>query len=166
MKTIPLTQGKVALVDDVDFAFLSQWKWCANKSSHTWYAYRTDYTSGTRTTVFMHRLILSVTDPSVHVDHKDHNGINNQRYNLRVATPQQNQGNSKKQAGCSSQYKGVCWNRRDKKWQAQARFNRKTIALGCYDTEEEAAEAYNTAAQQLFGEFAVLNLPQHHDRRI
>ncbi len=85
MKEIRLTQGKVALIDDADFEWLSQWKWRCSRHFRTWYAMRTVHSLGKTMTVSMHRLITGAK-PGEQVDHVDGNGINNQRNNLRFVT--------------------------------------------------------------------------------
>ena len=110
MKEIKLTQGKVALVDDEDFDFLNQWKWCAHKDGNNFYAVRVDYSNGRANKKFlsMHRVLLGLTDPKIFPDHKDGDGLNNQRYNLRIATPSQNVINSKTSGkDKTSIYRGV-----------------------------------------------------------
>lgn len=156
MKTIQLTQGFVALVDDADFERVSAHKWCANRNRHTVYAYRKD----SRRTVYMHRFVCGVIDPKVKVDHEDHNGLNCQRYNLRVATNAQNNMNQKKRSdGLSSKFKGVCWHKRYGKFQADIRLNGKSKFLGMFVSELDAALAYDAAAREHFGEFALCNFP-------
>jgi HNH endonuclease/AP2 domain len=154
MKEISLTQGKVAQVDDADFEWLSQWKWCALRVGHTWYAVRTDYTGGRKQMVIMHRLVVGRSD--LRVDHRDGNGLNNQRGNLRLVTASQNRCNSRKRGG-SSIYKGVCLRKRGKHWQAQIANLRVQKYLGSFNSEVEAARAYDAAARELHGEFACLN---------
>lgn len=158
MKEIKLTQGKVALVDDADFEWLNQWKWFAAKCGNTFYAHRNEEVDGRKRTIRMHRLILGVTDPKVFVDHERGDGLNNQRYNLRMATQRQNSQNRKPQAGSASKYKGVSFNARLKKWLAQIRVGSSLIHIGCYKQEEDAALAYNEAAIKHHGEFARLNV--------
>jgi len=150
MKKIPLTQGKFALVDDEDFEYLSQWKWCANKSHNTFYVITNIYKNGKWTIDMMHRLLLD----GKQIDHKDGNGLNNQKKNLRACTHQQNQANRRPTKG-TSKYKGVCC--RNKKWQSYIRIDGKRIHLGYFDSEIDAAMSYDRAALQYFGDFARTN---------
>jgi len=143
MKVIPLTQNKSALVDDADYRQLAVYKWHAKKqvtkSKVTWYAARRRRgNDGTQETVYMHREILKLTDPRIKVDHENGNGLDNQRPNIRLATHSQNCQNKVKTTGCSSTFKGV-------------------QHLGYHTTEIAAAAAYDLAAKQKFGKFALLN---------
>ena len=107
MKTIALTQGFVALVDDEDFDRVSAFKWSATKTKTNVYAVRKVQTPlGRTTSQLLHRFIMEVTNPRVQVDHKDHNGLNNQRDNLRPGVCGENCGNRRKTRG-ASQFKGV-----------------------------------------------------------
>lgn len=161
MKTIALTQGKEVVVDDEDFGWLSVYRWHAHKIERKnrviWYAVGSARQFGETGGVLMHRKILAVTDRKVQVDHTDGDGLNNQKFNLRLAVRGQNQQNSRKQVGCTSRFKGVYWSNRAKKWQAQIMVQRKWINLGQYTCELEAAKAYNAAAKNYFGDFALLN---------
>lgn len=161
MKTITLTQGKVALVDDEDFDRLNRHKWYARKyalkNRMTWYAVRNlTVAPGKQTTLQMHREIAAVAG-ICQTDHRDGNGLNNQRENLRPATRRQNQQNQRKRPDCSSRFKGVCWNEESRKWQANIRVNGYKRYLGLFEVEEDAADAYDEAATRLFGEFALTN---------
>jgi len=158
MRKIPLTQGKFALVDDADFEWLSQWKWCAIKWGNTWAATRNE-TGVTRRQhiVYMHRTILNLCRGSRWVtDHINHNGIDNRRCNLRVCTPQQNQWNYPKIKNTSSKYKGVS-KHKDGGWVSNIVCNKKQIYLGYFKNERLAADSYDRKAIELFGEFANLN---------
>jgi len=106
----------------------------------------------------MHRLIAGQRT-SKQIDHKDKNGLNNRRSNLRKATPSQNQANRERKTGTTKNYKGVYnTNRRlTKPWVAYLAINYKLKNLGYYSTEREAAIAYNNAAKKYFGDFARLN---------
>lgn len=158
MREIELTRGYKAQVDDEDFEWVNQWKWRSEIGyNNTIYAVRTDYGNGDRKkNVRMHRFILGVTDMSIQVDHIDRNGLNNQRGNLRIATNQQNSIN---QAGCdkTSKYKGVYLNKGKHKYSAQIKVNYKSIHIGHFDSEIDAAKAYDRKAKEIFGEFAYLN---------
>lgn len=154
-KLIKLTQGKFAIVDDEDFEWLNKQKWCAgiNRKGGDYYA----LTSENRKMVGMHRKIMGVTDPKLVVDHKDHNTLNNQRSNLRVATYSQNKANRRSWPNSSSQFLGVSWYKREQKWVAKIQINGKGKSLGRYDNEIDAALAYNRGALEAYGEFANLN---------
>jgi AP2 domain. len=151
MKSISLTQGKVALVDDGDFDWLNQWKWSVNRSSSKMYA----VTWGKRNAVSMHRVILGDACEGMDVDHIDGDGLNNQRSNLRVCTRGDNSRNRKKSNQNNYQYKGVFPIGR--KWRAVISVNGKTTHLGMFDNAEDAARAYDIKAKELYGEFANLN---------
>lgn len=112
---------------------------------------------GTWTGELLHRVILGMTDPDITVDHEDHDGLNCQRYNMRIASRSQNSQNRRKSAGTSSHFKGVVWFNRDRVWQAGIRVNDKKTFLGNFVSEIDAATAYDVAARKLFGEFAHIN---------
>jgi len=155
MKTIFLTQNKVAIVDDADFEFLNQFKWQYHLPGYAW---RTDYSGGKKKTVPMHRLIIN-TPKGMETDHINGNGLDNRRNNLRFATKQENQMNQRVQKrNKSSKYKGVNWHKVTQKWQVRIHKNKVVLHIGCFDSEKEAALAYNLKAQELFGEFARLNI--------
>jgi len=154
MKEIPLTQGKVAIVDNEDYKYLNQWKWCAIKNYNAYYAAR--HERGTRRFVLMHRELLKPSNGFC-TDHINGNGLDNRRSNLRQATTGQNRMNAIKKNGLSP-YKGVirCRN----KWQAHTMIAGKWYRLGLYTTDIEAAIAYDYIAAHAWGEFARLNFPQ------
>ncbi len=159
VKKIPLTQGKFSIVDAVDFDFLCKWKWHAVevKSAHTsvWYARRT---TGDRRNLYMHTAIaLSSGWGNGECDHKDGDGLNNQRNNIRHCNHSQNNGNRKKQLGTTSSYKGVSWCKSRNSWEANINIFGKKRFLGRYKSEIEAAIAYDQAAKKYFREFARLN---------
>lgn len=159
MKEIKLNkQGKnkgkyVALVDDEDFESLNHWRWCAAKNGNTFYALRTISVDGKQKCIPMHCAIMNGKG----VDHIDHDGLNNQRSNLRFCTVSQNMMNKRKRENTSSIYKGVYFHKGAKKWRAHIRINGKRIQLGYFVLEVEAAKAYNDKAIALFCEFANLN---------
>ena len=154
MKIIPLTQGKVAIVDDVDFAKLSKHKWYALKMKNNWYAVRTEG----KKMILMHREILGLKfGDGIQSDHRNGNGLDEQRRNLRICTIAENVHNQKPKTGYTSKYKGVYWYKIGKKWRAQITFKYKKIYIGQFDNEIEAAMAYNLVAKKHFKEFAWLN---------
>lgn len=154
MKQIPLTQGYVALVDDEDFDKVSAYSWSVHfANSGTLYAQaRVPRIQGI--VVCMHRLIL-LDKPGYEVDHKDRDGLNNQKSNLRYATHAQNVANSKFFSSGDSKFRGVHFHAG--KW--QARIGEERRSLGHYLSEEEAARVYDKAALVRYGEFARLNFP-------
>jgi len=95
----------------------------------------------------------------MHIDHINGDGLDNRRENLRIVSPRQNQANSRKHVLGQSRYKGVAWCQGAHKWRAYISPDRQQIHLGLYDTEIEAAAAYDTRAREIFGEHACLNNP-------
>lgn len=160
MKTIPLTQGQQAIVDDEDFEHFSTFKWYARKSSHTYYACRSS-TYGTRKSIMMHRVIMQAK-PGQIVDHINQNGLDNRRANLRFVTHAENILNSKHTKG-STGYYGVWMCKSRKKHQACIYINRKAVHIGVYDTPEEAAIAYDMKCIEL-GRYDKLNFPPEQYR--
>lgn len=154
MKQIKLTQNKLALVDDEDYEYLNQWKWYYCNG----YAIRTMWLKEKSFKIRMHRVINKTPD-DLFTDHINGNKLDNRRINLRSCDKKQNMANSVKQKNRSSKYKGVCFHKRDNKWQAYI-FDKhlKLNFIGYFYTEEEAGLAYNDMAKNLFGEFAKLNI--------
>lgn len=158
MKEIQLTQGQVAIVDDEDYEWLNQYKWCASYDSKANRFYAYGWVNNKR--VAMHRFIMQVTDSKIDVDHRFHNTLDNRKSELRVCTTAQNGANSRKpNRESTSRFKGVSWcsGKRVKCWQAGLMVNGKTISIGRFQTEEAAAYAWNQEAIKRQGEFACLN---------
>ncbi len=159
-KQIPLTQGQTALVDDEDFEWLSQWKWCAQyvPSTANYYAIRNGLDeNGACKRLYMHRLILAAQS-SQEVDHINHRTTDNRHANLRLCSRSQNQGNQEKQrCDKSSCFKGVSWCKHNQKWRATIKCHGCYFHLGWFTDELIAALAYNCAALEYFGEYAFLN---------
>jgi HNH endonuclease/AP2 domain len=156
-KKIPLANGKgFAVVDDEDFALCSQYKWRILEDENTSYAL--GYTPGPRNgpTIRMHRLVMRANRGEV-VDHKNGDGLNNQKSNLRVCTHQKNMWNSRAKSNTKSGYKGVAWDAVKQKWKARIGHNLSSISLGYFDQPIDAAKAYDKAARELRGEFARTN---------
>ena len=171
MKTVPLhgekAAGRVALVDDADYEFVMQYRWnvlerARNGRTHGPYAIaNTGYGRKGRRPVLMHKLLTGWPQ----TDHQDHDGLNNQRYNLRPATDPQNHANERKPLTyrgkpTSSRFKGVHWAPRQRRWVARIRVgNGKRLNLGSFKSEIDAARAYDEAALAASGEYACLNFP-------
>ena len=113
---------------------------------------------GTWKRILMHRFILH-SPPGVKTDHKDGNGLNNQRSNIRFASDSQNAQNKTKHSNRHGRFKGVTWNANAGKWMAQIMAKRIYYYLGLFSHEEEAAKVYDRAAKELHGEFAKTNFP-------
>ncbi len=152
---IPLTQGKVAIIDRSDYDLVSPFKWCAIQDGDRWYAVRMTYIP-TKKTIRLHRFLLN-SKSNEKCDHINYDGLDNRRSNLRIVTNSQNMMNQMKRSGTSSRFKGVVWHKRDKIWEAYIRHNQRGIYLGRFSDEVEAAKAYNMAAIKYFGEYARLN---------
>lgn len=164
MKTIELSKGNVAIVDDEEFEQLAQYRWSCNANG---YAYRNLYLGGgrecsVRKLVLMHHLILP-PKKGFFTDHTNGNRADNRRENLRYCTRAQNRANSKTNANNISGFKGVSF--RPKKYGKQfaagivTEKNGKKARkhLGCFHTPEEAHAAYCKAASERYGEFARFN---------
>lgn len=149
-----MTKGQAAIVDDADFDWLSQWKWYAQvNESGGFYAARRE--SRTKL-IYMHRLINKTADGFV-TDHRDGNGLNNRRGNLRTATQLQNMMNRRGKKRGTSKFKGVCLSvgsNKSKVWAASIRIEGKLKFLGRFATEEEAGAAYAAAAKTHYGDFS------------
>lgn len=155
MREIELTQGYKALVDDEDYEFISQWKWCVLKTDCNVYAKRTSKA------ILMHREIIKFSNPGIffiEVDHKNHIGLDNQKNNLRICTRTQNMGNQRKRKNVSSKYKGVHWESWSGKWRpCFPNGSGGSIKGPRFKDDKLAAQWYNKKAKEYFGEFALLN---------
>lgn len=157
---IPLAKGKgIFLVDEADVPIVSCYSWSlANASGKLYAMTRTPREGGGQRTLFAHRLIMDAQQHE-EVDHRDSNGLNNTRANLRKATRKQNGANRKLSKNNTSGYKGVSWAKQALKWYAAIQCNGKSRNLGFYENVEDAARAYDAAARELFGDFARTNFP-------
>jgi hypothetical protein len=157
---IGLQNGMVAHVDLADFERVNVHRWRAYKSRNVWYA----DTSIAGRSVTMHRFILSPPD-GMDVDHKDRDGLNNRRGNLRIATTAQNVANQRLSPNNTSGYRGV-HRHKSQRWVAAITCNRKATHIGYFAKAEDAARAYDTKARELFGEFARLNFPEEGEQAV
>lgn len=161
MRIVPLSgkkaAGRSALVDDGDYDLVSRYHWCARETACTTYAQTNIVRDGRRSTLLMHILIMGLSG----IDHINHDGLDNQRLNLRPATVLENSRNARKLREATSSFKGVTARRRGARvvYQARIRVNGATRSLGVFDSEKDAARAYDNCARQEFGEFAYFNFP-------
>jgi hypothetical protein len=155
MKTLQLTQGMVAIIDDSDYEAVSQFSWRVQRNKNTFYAMRHVYANGKRTSQYLHRYLLNPSN-GIEVDHEDGNGLNNVRLNLRLATDTQQSHNQRRRPSIKvNRYKGV--SRTHGRYQARIQVGKQRIGLGCFPTDVAAAQAYDRAALIHFGEYASLN---------
>lgn len=161
-RTIPLTQGQVALVSAHRYEELNKFKWTAhwNKRLKKFYAVRGINLSGGRWgLVRMHRQILGLERGDKREgDHINHDTLDNRDENLRIATRSQNGCNRGAQINNKSGFKGVIWYKREGNWKAEIMIHRKHKHLGYFPTAELAYEAYCKAAKEIHGEFASVNI--------
>lgn len=160
MKLIKVGQSIFAMVDDEDFPLLNSYSWFCENHGRTIRAYRRKRVrdaSNLPKKIFMHRSILNAQRGQL-VDHVDGHALNNQRENLRFCTHSQNSVNAPSRKGSKSKYLGVSWDKPNQKWRAQIQRDRKNRHIGLYESEVEAALAYNVAASFAFREFARLNV--------
>lgn len=155
MREIILNLGKVALIDTSDYVLLSTFNWFAqpNKNDTGYYAVA-NISYGH--IIYMHRILLGAQEGDF-VDHWDYDGLNNQRYNIRICTPQENAVRQRPRIDGTSNYKGVSWNTRTNRWVAGIRVSGTRVHLGYFDTELDAAIAYNLKAAELYPGLAYLN---------
>jgi hypothetical protein len=152
VKKIILSENHSALVDDEDYEIVSKYKWRISKTNTYIYA------RSNKNDMSMHRLIMKryhKLSDKIQIRHKNKNGLDNQKHNLLVCSISQVQHSTNT---CKNMhgYRGVR-QQKNGRYQAQIKVDRKTIALGAYDTIEEAARAYDTAARKYYGEYANLN---------
>jgi len=166
--TLKLTDSIFALLDERDMdelhrvEFSNGFVWEGRIPSLTWrpaVKKHTTYvvaTFGSWLELRLHRAVMNAKLTET-VDHRDHNGLNNVRENLRIATAAQNGANRVKSPQHSSRFKGVSLHRQTGRWEASLRVNRNKIHIGLFEREEDAARAYNAKAAAVWGEFAHLN---------
>ena len=154
MKEIELTRGKVALVDAADFDELSKYKWHARVQTYTGLFRAKRH--GNPLEIDMARQIMNCPR-GLEVDHINGDLLDNRKCNLRICTHSENMRNRKLQKNNMSGYRGVSMVFPSRKYTAQIYNKRKKIHLGTFDTAEDAARAYNSAALTCYGDFAKLN---------
>lgn len=153
MRKIKLMNNKgITLIDDDDYKKSTKYEWGLSGRG---YVSKSIKRNNKWHTLYLHHFLMGTFDE---IDHIDRNPLNNQRSNLRIVTRSQNQMNKGKQKGkWSSIFKGVGWVKRKNRWSSRICFNGKSIYLGSFKNEIDAAKAYNDRAKKLFGKYAYLN---------
>lgn len=153
MKEIVLFSGEIALVDDEDFDLINAYKWYRSKRKRVTYA----IANVRKKTIYMHKVITH-TDNSQKIDHKNHDGLDNRKENLRLTTGTNNQANRRKtDSSTSSSYKGLHYDKEHNCYIAKIVYQNTYIYLGSFSNEIAAAKAYDEAAKQIYKEFALIN---------
>lgn len=158
---LPLSQGQVAIIDFADFEMVGRIEWFAQRAGRSIYAARKIKRGGKWSELLMHRILTGLLlGDRRQVDHISGDGLDNRRTNLRIVSHQENhQAWVRKRAGASSKFRGVCWCAERKKWCANIRLNGKTFHPGRFDSEIDAAKAYDLYAIQFGFKREALNFP-------
>ena len=167
-RRVRLIPDKYARVEAVDFEKISKYTWLVRKTPRSYTAVRFEAKGRLLVAVYMHsEIMINKLRPEsgelprkLVVDHKNRNGIDNRRANLRPATESQNSMNRRKVRGTSSRYKGVSWRRSRRLWQSMIWVDKRNLLLGSFTSETEAAKVYDAAARKYYGEFAYLNFDE------
>jgi hypothetical protein len=150
---VPLTQGYEAIIDAEDVPLVEGYNWCILGGSRVSKYAQRRAKNLIPAILLMHRVIMGVNGPELHIDHINGNGLDNRKSNLRVVSRSQNMWNSRKPCTNSSGYKGVCMDKEKGKWVSHIKKHNKQMHLGYFNTPEEAYEAYCKAAKELHGDF-------------
>lgn len=156
MKKIKLTQGKHTIVDNEDYPYLSRFNWYLSGDGK--YAIRDVQNSRKKTVISMQSLLIKNRKGSL-IFHKNNKTLDNRKSNLDSAHLKIviHHRPINKKIGKTSKYKGVCWDKVNKKWRSTIKFNGKVHSLGRYFGEKKAAIVYNQKARELYGELAYQN---------
>lgn len=144
------------IIDTDDIPKVKDCTWHVIKGKSTFYCQTRIYPENK--IFYLHRLIMGF--PDLDIDHINHVGLDNRKSNLRICTHQENNMNRKSNKISSSKFKGVCWDKSKNKFKAYIKINKKLYNLGRFDSELDAALAYDAKALELFGEYAYLNFPE------
>lgn len=156
----PLTHG-ICLVDEADLPLVAEWNWWSQLSAGV--AYVRGYPLGqwdSNASMYLHRCLHGLgrwRETRLDVDHINRNPLDNRRCNLRVTTRSQNLANSGGRPTKSSRFRGVSWNAKKARWRAVIKVGGRFIDLGVFPCEEDAANAFNVAAKEAWGDYALLN---------
>jgi hypothetical protein len=165
-RRIYLGEGDFTIVDQEDYGQIGKFKWSVVGTGRNLYAIRNVKVGPKLTKIRrLHREIMDAPKGLL-IDHRNGDGLDNRRDNLRLATHSQNQCNKRKTGSkTSSRFRGVYFDKRRVQWQGYIRYNGKRMYLGCFKSEIEAGKAYDRAAREYHKEFARLNFPESADRR-
>ncbi|MGD0572661.1 MAG: HNH endonuclease [Sedimentisphaerales bacterium] len=159
-RRIYLDEGLWAIVDTADYYRYAGFKWCIGGCEGKFYAVRGQRIGPDDLKIVrLHRLIMNAPEGLL-VDHRNSDGLDNRRTNLRIATHAENTQNNRKRKGTTSKYIGVSFDKKADNWISRIMFKKKAKWLGSFDDEIAAAKAYDDAAKKYYGEFARLNFPE------
>lgn len=136
-----------AIIDKDDYDLVKDYRWGLHKTKHG------PYVRNVKNRLYLHRLIMGFPKE---VDHKNHDGLDCRKQNLRACNSSQNKMNRRPEKG-TSKYKGVYWHKQREKWHSEITVNGVKHSLGLHNTQVDAAKRYNKAALKYFGDFAILN---------
>jgi hypothetical protein len=165
-RLLTLTNQRVAVIDAVDAERILALglSWYAFRVRRSWYAAAEMGATGNRRRVYLHRLIMDAPI-GIEVDHRDGDGLNCRRSNLRLCSHAQNLANQRLSSANKSGYRGVSWDMRDRRWRVAIKKHQVVTTLGGFKDPISAALAYDKAAREMFGEFARLNFPNEGERQ-